>query len=248
MKVLSLLQPWASLLVTKHPLGNHVMKAWETRSWKPSKEMLAIIRKEGLLIHASARWAKEQKNVMKQWPFHMYAHHIGPMPLGSIIGRVTVGDILTSEDWLESYCAGDPPGKVLEEKRFGDYSPGRYAWNFPSFQKLPTPVPAIGVLSVWDTWNVKAFTFAKVSEEHQQRRSKSLLYDLGVYYYGHLLEVIFDHPQERDKWLYFAKAYNTPHYRKQWYFHDRIKEIEHQLFIKPFQIPEVGDLTAAMNC
>jgi hypothetical protein len=100
MKVLSLLQPWASLVVTKHPFGNYALKSWETRSWKPNERNLSIIQKDGLLIHASKKWGKEQNELMKKWPFADYKECIDSMPFGAIIGFVSVGQILSTEGWL----------------------------------------------------------------------------------------------------------------------------------------------------
>jgi hypothetical protein len=37
-----------------------------------------------------------------------------------------------------------------EEKMFGDYSEGRYAWELANIQKLPEPVPIRGQQSLWN--------------------------------------------------------------------------------------------------
>jgi hypothetical protein len=43
---------------------------------------------------------------------------------------------------------GPLPGEP--EQRFGNYAEGRYAWWLVDVQRLATPIPARGALSVWD--------------------------------------------------------------------------------------------------
>lgn len=150
MKVLSLSQPWASCLFTQHPyeIKPRALKGWETRGWKPSEKNLAIIRKEGLLIHASETWNKFLKELIKQAPFSQYMRFMNPMPFGAIIGKVKVGRILTTESWREEF---DPRNNMdaLHEKQFGDYTPGRFAWEFATFEPME-PIKCKGALSLWD--------------------------------------------------------------------------------------------------
>jgi hypothetical protein len=157
MKVLSLLQPWASLVVTKHPNYEGALKQWETRSWKPTDRNLHIIQKHGLLIHASLGWKKSQKELMTSPLFPNYWKEIEPMPFGAIIGFVSVGRILTTYQWenehlnqtVKQIVHGDNR-RVKEEFQFGDYSAGRYAWEFLNYEKFPNPLPVKGSLSLWD--------------------------------------------------------------------------------------------------
>ena len=37
-----------------------------------------------------------------------------------------------------------------QERAFGDYTSGRYAWLLGNIQKLETPIPAKGALGLWD--------------------------------------------------------------------------------------------------
>ncbi len=39
-----------------------------------------------------------------------------------------------------------------QERAFGDYSPGRYAWLLADVRALPEPIPAKGALGLW-TWD-----------------------------------------------------------------------------------------------
>jgi hypothetical protein len=152
-KVLSLLQPWATLLFL--PADNsqikRAAKAWETRSWKPSKEMRQYLKSNWLYIHASLGWKKDQRDLLAQRPFYKYLLNVD-LPRGAIIGRVRIGEILTTEMWKQKYLP-EPGVKTVEnlnEYHFGDYTGGRYAWNIIAFELLAIPIPATGSLSFWD--------------------------------------------------------------------------------------------------
>ena len=162
MKVLSLKQPWAALVITKSPYANYALKTWETRSWKPSDENLQIIRKEGLLIHASKAWEKPEQKLMGIAPFSDYAENINPLLFGAIIGMVTVGRIVTTEHWLimSSKFEDGAAEHWWEEKEFGDYSPKRWAWEFLTFEKFDKPILNVsGSLNLWnyDSQRLSAF-------------------------------------------------------------------------------------------
>ena len=71
MKVISLWQPWASLVVLGH-------KKIETRGFKPSLAMQHILKTEGFLIHASK----------KESHFQTILGSNKELPHGAIIGKV----------------------------------------------------------------------------------------------------------------------------------------------------------------
>lgn len=77
MKVLSLLQPWASLVVLGH-------KKIETRSWKTD------YRGE-ILIHASVgKPTTEIYNKLQGWTIPLGVPVYPKLPYGEIIGKVTI--------------------------------------------------------------------------------------------------------------------------------------------------------------
>ena len=39
---------------------------------------------------------------------------------------------------------------TMEEKAFGDYSEGRYAWILEDAVQFDNPIPARGTLSIWE--------------------------------------------------------------------------------------------------
>jgi activating signal cointegrator 1 len=132
MKVLSLLQPWASLVI----IG---AKKIETRSW-------ATDHRGTLLIHASK--GKAGSIFAKQFPFDKYISDFNKLPFGMIIGQVTLKKILRIEDFA---LTDEAMNKLtMEEKAFGDYSEGRYGWLFSHPVEFTKKILANGQLRLWD--------------------------------------------------------------------------------------------------
>ena len=129
MKTLSLLQPYATLVV----LG---AKRVETRSWQTD------YRGE-LYIHASARMPKWCRELLDREPFAQFLHD-QVLPLGQVVGRVTLDGCQKTSEWLAS-----PEFNHLE-KAFGDFGPRRYAWRLSNPVPLDTTLPFKGALGLWD--------------------------------------------------------------------------------------------------
>lgn len=148
-KVISILQPWASLVVT----GN---KKIETRSWNTPY-------RGKLLIHASL--GKQYKKISSDDPLYkhyylLFAHHnvlpIEQLPFGAIIGSVDLVSTHTSQYCLMAF-ENNKNNNILEfgidvekEKAFGDYSPNRYGWLLANPVLFKNPIPAKGKLGIWN--------------------------------------------------------------------------------------------------
>ena len=132
MKVLSLLQPWATLVV----IG---AKRIETRSWNSS-------HRGELLIHASR--GKAGGLIALESPFKKYIPEFSSLPFGSIIGKVTLEDIFPIEQFDLPHTTLNE--LTLEERAFGDYTAGRYGWIFSNAEAFETPIPARGHLYLWE--------------------------------------------------------------------------------------------------
>lgn len=132
MKVLSLLQPWASLVV----MG---AKQIETRSWQTA------YRGE-LLIHASL--GKKGGLLCRQPPFSRYITDFDRLPFGAIIGSVVLKEIVP----VERLSVSDKALALLtlEEKAFGNYTKGRYAWLLQNPVPLPERIYIKGSLGLWN--------------------------------------------------------------------------------------------------
>jgi hypothetical protein len=128
-KVLSLLEPWASLIKEK-------VKYIETRSW-------ATKYRGELYIHASKRKLtnknlieyEEQLDLLKDKEFKY----------GYIIAKCKLIDCKYMTDEL-----------IEEVKRnhneyiCGEYKVGRYAWMIKDVEILEKPIPAKGQLGLWE--------------------------------------------------------------------------------------------------
>ncbi len=140
MKAISLLQPWASLVV----MG---LKTIETRSW-------ATQHRGTILIHASqgkagSIFAQESWLAGKLPTFNC-------LPFGAIIGSVTITAVT---DVSHTGLPEDLLARLtMEEKAFGDYTTGRFAWLLADAVQFVKPIPARGMLHIWDYKEIIAET------------------------------------------------------------------------------------------
>ncbi len=138
-KVLTLWQPWATLLVTG-------AKKIETR---PSKTNWTS-EKGTYLIHAAKKWSNELDAISKQTPFKEELKGY-PLSLGCIIGSV---DILGCYQiqirdkqisyWIEYNNSPFPDLEFVNDYKeisFGNYQEGRYAWICKRPRLLKNPIP-----------------------------------------------------------------------------------------------------------
>jgi len=131
MYAISLLQPWATLVI----IG---AKTIETRSWST--------RHRGeILIHASQ--GKAGEIFCDDPPFKKYIANFKKLPFGAIIGKVTIDKILRVEDF--DLTDTDMNTLTMEEKAFGDYSSGRYGWLLLDPVQFIKPIPARGMPGLW---------------------------------------------------------------------------------------------------
>ena len=132
MKALSLLQPWASLVI----MG---AKKIETRSWQTPF-------RGDLLIHAS--FGKKGGILVSEAPFKKYIKKFETLPFGAIIGKVILEDIIPVNELLLSQSV--LANLTLEEKAFGDYGKGRYAWILSEPEAFNEIIPVRGTLGLWN--------------------------------------------------------------------------------------------------
>ena len=124
MKVLTIKQPWASLIIQGY-------KRFEFRSWQTKY-------RGDLLIHAGKGIDKEAVERLKKYIPE-------DMPLGKIIGKVKLVDcIKMSPEFKE---------KLLKENKdiYKDSSfKENYGWQLTDIQKFDEPIEAKGKLSLWE--------------------------------------------------------------------------------------------------
>jgi hypothetical protein len=150
MKALTLYQPWATLIATGH-------KRIETRSW-------ATKYRGPLAIHAGKNtgFMIGAQKIVDDEPFRSVMGNIyraantTPFPLGVIVATCELVWIeeLGKYTW-EMHQAGWRIGNHFwetseQEKAFGDYTPGRFAWFLDDVQPLSQPISAKGAMGLWE--------------------------------------------------------------------------------------------------
>ena len=126
MKALTLTQPWA----TGVALG---WKGYETRSWRTS------YRGE-LAIHAAMGFPKYARDFATT-----------ERTLGRIPERIPRGAVVCVVKLLDCRPAEEVAGEVSAiERLYGDYSPGRWAWQLQLVRVFEEPIPARGALGLWE--------------------------------------------------------------------------------------------------
>lgn len=129
-KALSIIQPWASLLI-------HGAKQWETRSRRTRyRGPIAIHASKGRVVIPAvlAEIVQEALGVLPE-----------DLPRGVVLGLATLSACERTEDVR----------LVIKhrERRLGDFSDGRFAYRIEPLRVFFQPVPARGALGLW-VWEV----------------------------------------------------------------------------------------------
>lgn len=134
-KAITLHQPWASAIV----LG---LKEYETRHWQ-------IYHRGHLAIHAGKTWNDNLARISINLAFMFPACKplAKTLPLGAMLGIVKVIDCVPSED-LVTVWGGLRISK--QERRLGNYAPGRYAWKLEVVELFDEPIPCAGKQGLWN--------------------------------------------------------------------------------------------------
>lgn len=127
MKALTVRQPWATAIA----LG---VKCVETRAWRTQyRGRIAIHAAKGMPRSNREFATKEQRRGLLPE---------GALPLGVVVCTARIADCIPAEEAVRMICA--------TEKRYGDYSTGRWAWLLEDVRALKRPVPARGALGLWE--------------------------------------------------------------------------------------------------
>lgn len=131
MKVITIQEPWASLI-------GEGIKTIETRSWKTNYRGELYIHSGLSPIRSKDEKAKEMAQLLS-----------GPFHSGFIFAKCELVNCLEINDELAAQLFIDDPINF----KCGDYSIGRYAWILNNVQRI-NPIPAKGQLSIWN-YNIK---------------------------------------------------------------------------------------------
>lgn len=167
MKALTTWQPWASLL----GIG---AKRYETRGWATSYRgpiaIHAAARKvntsgmAGAAVYAMVEALRPITAPKARTTMHV---PLETLPRGAIIATAELVECwkMTDEGHtlggaravrIENVAFGAMPDgaktNIIQgnELLFGDWTPGRYAWEFANVQLLPEPIPANGKQGLWN--------------------------------------------------------------------------------------------------
>jgi len=164
MKAITLWQPWASLLACG-------AKQYETRSWPTNyRGPIAIHAAAMRIAHVMSQVYPMALNRMHPDNALMRSlinsvrrttgEYIGELPLGKVIAVAELvgchqmvlrgGNRLLRES--PSFIETDRGIYVPDEQEllFGDWTPGRYAWEFDNVTVLTEPVSARGMQGLWE--------------------------------------------------------------------------------------------------
>jgi hypothetical protein len=152
-KVLTLTQPRATLVAIG---AKHI----ETRSWE-------TLYRGPLAIHAAKGLGPGGRAALYDLAFddpdgYFYAalrqanvFCIDDLPLGAIVATCELVDCVhVLYEWPRNQLVSQRSRHILtdQERAFGDYTPGRFAWLLADVRPLPAPIPAKGALGLW-TWD-----------------------------------------------------------------------------------------------
>lgn len=137
MKAISLWQPAASLVAVE-------AKGRETRDWAVPRGLLG----QRIAIHAAK--ARDGLCMVTREPFARrlaeareagrLVEVYGQLPLGRLVATAVLADcVLITGEYAAAVRAQDP-----DEYAFGEYAPGRYAWDLRDVRRLVKPVPYRG--------------------------------------------------------------------------------------------------------
>ena len=145
MRAITIRQPWASLLVLGY-------KVFETRSWKTSYQGPIAIH-AGLMpvrrtLGALAAQGKEGREIVALMERLLEGRGgVDHIPTGAIIGTARL-------ERCNAVTAEFVAGLSMQEFNLGDFTPGRYAWEFSDMSQIIRPIPAAGRQGLWN-WEVQ---------------------------------------------------------------------------------------------
>ncbi len=122
MKVLTIKEPWASLIINGY-------KKYEFRSWKTNY-------RGKLLIHAGKGIDKDMLYIANK-----YNIKINP---GNILGEVEITDCIKVNDEFSKYLKKD--NSLVYHSSYKDY----YAWKIVKVKKYEKTIPVNGKLGIWN--------------------------------------------------------------------------------------------------
>jgi hypothetical protein len=138
MKVLSMIQPWASLFVLRE-------STFETRTWKTNY-------RGTLAIHTSKKIDKTACNHPAiQTLLLKHGYTIDTLPTGMIIAKGRLEKCLKVTENNKTWSVLED-GQIVSGNDYflGDFREGNYAWLVQDLELLDEFIPAKGKLGLWE--------------------------------------------------------------------------------------------------
>ncbi|MHA6484491.1 ASCH domain-containing protein [Paenibacillus sp. strain BS8-2] len=138
MKAITIHQPWATLIA----LGT---KKYETRSWSTKHRGPIAIHAAKHLDLDAFRDERIRSALLE------YGYTSDSLPTGAIIATAVLSDCIKSVDtWTDGYILENGVYVYSPEYEYGDFTPGRYAWEMREVYELPKAIPAKGQQGLWN--------------------------------------------------------------------------------------------------
>lgn len=137
-KCVSLWEPWASLMAVG-------AKRNETRSWPTSY-------RGPILICASKKRIPELPELLNLPAFKRGLSPLrqpGDRIVKDLLGRLSFGMAVAVVDLVDCVRAESVESFPFDEREFGDYTPGRWAWITKSVRRVE-PFPITGHQGIWN--------------------------------------------------------------------------------------------------
>lgn len=153
MKALSLTQPWATLVA----IG---AKKIETRSWSTTyRGRIAIHAAKALAGMRVADFVK----LCSSEPFRSALGSDGDLLVrGAVVATAFLKGVRNIQPRVDGDL--DPADLTDEERAFGNYTTGRYAFIFDNVRAIPAPIPAKGALGLWEWDGIGVCRLCRCSE------------------------------------------------------------------------------------
>ena len=159
MKAITVWQPWASLIAV-------CAKIYETRSWATKYRGPIAIHAGKMPYNLGDIDFALARGIMSAAEHIFGIYEANNLPLGAVIATAELVEcwpivgIKPYPPAPNGYCAFiEKPCASIQHSRtpidgneliFGDWTPGRFAWQLANVKMLPEPMPARGRQGLWD--------------------------------------------------------------------------------------------------
>lgn len=140
MKAITIHQPWASLITNG-------FKRYETRGWRTNY-------RGPIAIHAGKKIDQDAVRMIQCDYPHIWKE-IDSLPTGVVLAvaeLVECRKVVVNHFYDLMELKGEKDAVLFDamENDFGDFTPGRFAWELSNIRRLPEPIPARGQQGLWN--------------------------------------------------------------------------------------------------